>query len=405
MKIVFLAALICFTIRVGYAQTFISLQDAIETALKNNLLLKNEKLNSEYQQKIKWAAIDIPQTNLFGEFGQINSIYNDTKFGISQSVSFPTVYIKQIELQNQMYKTSILNIAANEKELKKQVSQSYYSLINLQEKKNILLQIDSLYKSVLMRTELRFNKGESNILEKITAETQRGQIQIELERLVIEIQALQLQFQLLLNSTTVLTPSLDEPKIILSSFLDSSQISNHPYLRVLDQRKQVGLVNTKLEKSRFLPNINIAYNNMSMKGTGADNQLYNASNRFSSLQFGVGIPLFFGPQNAKIRAAQISELISQNNYQTGLQNFSTQYKIRYNQYQNQWQTVKYYQQSALKNATIITKTAKQQFDLGNINYLEFIMLINNAISIQINYLQEIKNLNLNIIELNYLTSN
>ena len=84
-----------FSFQNANAQQPINLQTAIDTALKNNLTVKNEKLNAEYQKKLKAAAVDIPQTNLTGEYGQINSFYNDTKFGISQSISFPTVYAKQ----------------------------------------------------------------------------------------------------------------------------------------------------------------------------------------------------------------------------------------------------------------------------------------------------------------------
>ncbi len=159
------------------------MQAAIDTALKNNLQVKNEKLNAEYQQKLKAAAVDIPQTNLTGEYGQINSFYKDTKFGISQSISFPTVYAKQKSLQNETYKSSVLNIAVKEAELKKQVSEVFYLLVYFQQKQKILLKNDSVYASFLEKANLRFAKGETNVLEKTTAETQRGQIAIQLNQL------------------------------------------------------------------------------------------------------------------------------------------------------------------------------------------------------------------------------
>ena len=82
------------------AQTSISLSAAVDTALKNNLQVKNERLNAEYQKKLKAATIDIPQTSIIGEYGQFNSFYKDTKFGISQGISFPTVYAKQKSLRS-----------------------------------------------------------------------------------------------------------------------------------------------------------------------------------------------------------------------------------------------------------------------------------------------------------------
>jgi cobalt-zinc-cadmium resistance protein CzcA len=396
--------LMFFSFQNANAQTPINLKSAIDTALKNNLTVKNEKLNAEYQKKLKAAAVEIPQTNLIGEYGQINSFYKDTKFGIAQSMSFPTVYAKQKSLQNENYKSSVLNIAVKEAELKKQVSDVFYLLVYLQQKQNILLQNDSVYAAFLEKANLRFSKGETNILEKTTAETQRGQIAIQLNQLKNDIEIFQLQFQLLLNSTTVFVPSSENPKLNLTATLDTAAISKHPTLQVLQQQKQISLVNTQLERSKLLPHLNIGYNNISIQGTGADNVLYPKSARFNSVQFGVGVPLFFGSQKAKINSSKTLELISENNYQLGLQTLKTEYQIAYKQYQTESKTVKYFEEAALQNANTITKTANQQFTNGNINYLEWTMLINNAVSIQSNYADAVKNLNLSIIQLNYLTT-
>ena len=386
------------------AQTPINLQSAIDTALKNNLQVKNEKLNAEYQLKLKAAALDIPQTNLISEYGQINSFYKDTKFGISQSISFPIVYAKQKSLQNENYKSSVLNIVVKEVELKKQVSIVFYLLVYLQQKQKILLENDSVYSEFLEKANFRFEKGETNILEKTTAETQRGQISIQLNQLKNDIEIVQLQFQLLLNTTDEFIPSVENPKIIFVASLDTSTISMHPTLRFLQQQKQISLVNFQLEKSKLLPNLNFSYSNMSINGIGADNLFYNRTTRFNSVQFGIGVPLFFGAQKAKINSNKTLELISENNYRIGLQTLNTEYYTVFKKYQNQLQTIKYFEETALQNANTITKTANQQFANGDINYLEWTMLINNALSIQSNYIDAIKDLNQFIIQLNYLTS-
>lgn len=393
-----------FSVQNLNAQTPINLKGAIDTALKNNLTVKNEKLNAEYQQKLKAAVVDIPQTNLIGEYGQINSFYNDNKLGISQSISFPTVYVRQKSLQSEVYKSSLLNISLKEAELKRQVSEVFYLFVNLKQKQKILQRNDSMFTSFLEKANLRFAKGETNILEKTTAEIQRGQITIQLNQLNNDIDILQLKFQLLLNTSTVFIPSADNPKMIYSVLVDSSAISKHPTLLVFQQQKEISIAQTKLEKSKLLPNMNIGYSSMSMQGTGADNLFYNTSTRFNSIQFGLGVPLFFGSEKAKINSSKIFELINENNYQIGLQTLNAEYTTAFKQYQTQMQTVKYFEDTALQNATAIIKTANQQFANGGINYLEWTMLINNAVSIQSNYTDAVKELNQSIIQLNYLTS-
>ena len=403
-NIILFSALICAICGSAFPQSSITLQSAIDRALKNNLTVKNEKLNAEYQKKLKAAAVDIPHTNFTGEYGQINSFYKDTKFGIGQSISFPTVYAKQKSLQNENYKASVLNIALKEAELKKQVSEVFYQLIFLQQKKIILLKNDSVYAAFLEKANLRFTKGESNILEKATAETQRGQISIQLKQVQQDIEILQLQLQLLLNTETVYMPSAENPKMIFTATLDTSFVSKHPTMLILQQEKNVSLANIQLQKSKLLPDLHFGYGNMSIQGTGADNVLYPKSTRFSSVQFGVGVPLFFGSQSAKIKSAKLSELISENNFQIGLQSLKTEYQIAFKKYDTQLATVNYFEDTALQNANTITKTANQQFTNGDINYLEWTMLINNATTIQSNYTDAVNDLNQTIIQLNFLTS-
>lgn len=396
--------LVFFSFASANAQTSTTLDNAIQTALKNNLQVKNEKLNAEYQQKLKSAAVAIPQTAITAEYGQINSFYNDTKFGISQSINFPTVYAKQKTLQSENYKSTVLNVAVKEAELKKQVSELFYLLIYLQEKQKTLLQTDSLYSGFLEKANLRFTKGESNVLEKTTAETQRGQISIQLNELKTDLEIAQLQFQLVLNSETPLSPAADNPKINFAATLDTSLISKHPQIKALQQQNNVFKINTQLEKSKLLPNLNFGYSNQSIQGNGADNIFYPSSSRFNSFQFGIGVPIFFGSQKAKISSAKTLQSISENNYQIGLQNLKSEYQAAFKQYQTQLLTVNYFENKALPNAAIITKTANQQFTNGDINYLEWTMLINNATAIKSNYTDAIKQLNQTIIQLNYLTN-
>ena len=393
-----------FSLESTNAQQPISLQNAIDTALKNNLILKNDILFAEYQKKLKASSLDIPQTNITGEYGQINSFYNDTKFGISQSISFPTVYAKQKLLQRETYKNSVLNITAREAVVKRQVSEVFYMLIYFSEKEKILRGSDSLYTSFLEKANLRFSKGETNVLEKATAEALRGQIAIQLNRLKNDIENVQLQFQLLLNTKVVYLPYVDNPKLDFIETVDTLTFGNHPRLKVLQQQVQISLANTKLQNSKLFPDLTLGYNNQSIRGTGADNVLYERKYRFNSVHFGMEIPLFFGAQKGRIHSSKKLELIAENDYQIGLQILKSEYEAMFKNYQAHLKTVKYYEDTALKNAVTITKAASRQLENGDINYLDWIMLINNATGIQSSYIEAVQELNQTIIQLSYLNS-
>ena len=54
----------------------------------------------------------------------------------------------------------------------------------------------------------------------------------------------------------------------------------------------------------------------------------------------------------------------------------------------------------LKNADVITNTANKQFLNGDINYLEWVLLINQAVTIQSDYIEAVKNRNGSAVEIN-----
>ena len=58
----------------------------------------------------------------------------------------------------------------------------------------------------------------------------------------------------------------------------------------------------------------------------------------------------------------------------------------------------------MNNAQLIIETANQQFANGDINYIEWVMLTNQAIAIKNEYLNGVYNLNESIIQLNYLSN-
>lgn len=381
------------------AQTIISLDEAVQTALQNNRNLKNEKLRSDYAKAlIKTSNADIPQTAVTADYGQINSAYNDMKFGISQSIAFPTVYQKQKNLHSEEWKKSQLNVSLKEFELKKAVSQSYFQIVYWKDKEKLLNETLQLYTQFLDKASLRLKAGESNILEKTTASNQKSAIEIQLKQVQQEIKTLQLQFSWLLNSETEYLPLENSRPVLLLQ-----ENASHPLLHVLEQQKTVAGKQTEVEKSRLLPGLQIGYNLNSFKGMGPDDKLYSATPQFHSVMVGVGIPIFSGGQKARIHASKVAESIAENDWHNTEFALEKKQKQLKQMYQTNLEIINRYETDELKNADIITKTAQQQFINGEINYLEFVMLVNQAVLLKSNYADALLKLNESVVELNYIT--
>lgn len=143
---------------------------------------------------------------------------------------------------------------------------------------------------------------------------------------------------------------------------------------------------------------------MSMKGTGADDLIYTGSSRFQSAQVGLGIPLFYGAQRARIRSAKTNQLFQENNIQIGLKEIENEFSKAQSQYQMTKKTLEYYEEIGLKNANLISTTATKQFSNGEINYLEWVMLMNQSISLQNDYVNALYQFNESVAQLNYLST-
>ena len=385
------------------AQTPISLESAYEKAFKNNLNLKNGQLRIDYQVKIKKSYVVVDPMNVSGEVGQINSIYIDNKFSVNQTLRLPGFYNSQKQVLMEEWKNSMLNLDVQKWQLKREIALIYNELNYQNEKEKLLLRADSIYTNYYKRAELRLKKGESNILEKTTAENYRSQAEIQLANLKKDREVSLYQFNYLINDGTMYSNENSNFYETNAFNQELNYTGNPVVLKQLEQQKNIELAKLKAEKSKLLPTFNIGYNNSSMFGTGADDKFYERSARFHSGMVGVGIPLFNGAQKSLIEGQKINQLIAENNYELGSKSLKNQYMALFGEYEKLKSETDYYKSKGLKNAETIMKTANRLYYEGEINYLEWSILINQSLDIQNKLIDTQKMLNEKTIQLNNLT--
>lgn len=388
------------------AQKAISLPAAMDSALRNNAQLKNEQLKATYQQKLIETASLLPQTQLAAEWGNYNSAYADNRFSIGQTLQFPTVYTRQKNLLEQEWKQKKLSVSVKEAYIRKDVATVYYQMLYHQQKRALLLYADSLYSFYVEKAGRRLASGESDILEKTSAQNVVGNIRQQLQQLQLDEELLLIQLQVLMNTSDRYKPVSVQKELSFSvtSLADTSFLAAHPVMQSIRQQQQLAMASYELEKSKRLPNLSLNYNSTTIRGVGADNKLYDGSTRFGSVQLGVGIPVFGKAQKNMVEASRFSKQIAESNYQTGLQEIQAQYVSAVTQYLQHQKALQYYQAEAIPAAQVIAETASRQLLAGNIHYLEWVQLINQTIQIKSDYLEAGKRLNESIIQLQFLTA-
>lgn len=386
------------------AQQPISLSAAIDTAMKNSLTIKNQTLLIRYQQQLIKTSGARPMANLTGEIGQLNSAFTDNRIGISQSFSFPSVYAKQRNLLTLEAEQATLSATLKAAELRRTIAEVFDHFLYLKEKEKLILKSDSLFSRFLDKAKIRFKVGESNIMEKATAETQKAAVAFQLSQLRQEMETVLLQFGVLLNSENRFYPAGKIEKKKLTENVEAFEVDKNYTLKIYEHQNLISKALTKVEQSKLLPEISLGYFNTSMKGTGADDRYYNGNKRFQAAQVGIGIPIFRSAQKAKISAAKINEDIAISSFQQQKQQLELQLATVRKQYQYGLENVEQYEKTVLKNADLIMTTANKQFVNGEINYLEWGMLINQSVTIRSNYLDLVKTLNQAVVQWNYLNA-
>lgn len=404
MKNKFLKITMFLIFGIGFSQTPISLEIAIDKAFKNNLNIKSGTLRIDYQNKMQKSAVIIDPLNISAEIGQMNSFYVDNKFSVSQTIRLPKFYNAQKTVLMEEYKNSLLHLDLQKWQLKREISLIYNELNYLDGKKKLLKKADSIFTQYFQRADLRLKKGESNLLEKATAENLRSQAEMQLKSLEKDREISIQKLSFLINDGTFYQNENANYGILNLENLNTEYAGNPLVLKQLEQEKNIQNAKLQTEKAKLNPTFNIGYNNMSMYGNGADNKFYERSARFHSGMIGVGLPIFNSAQKSVIEAQKVNQQIAENNYQLGLLNLKNQYLQNLGQFQKLNNEISYYQKTGLQNSESILKTANNQYFNGEINYLEWTLLVTQAFEIQNKYIDRLKETNDKIIEINSLKS-
>ncbi|MBP7184532.1 MAG: CusA/CzcA family heavy metal efflux RND transporter [Saprospiraceae bacterium] len=390
--------LIFFGGNLAFAQQKLSLDDAIQKALANNLVIKKEKLSVEYSNQMINTARSFSPTNVSTELGQINSFYFDNKFNVGQNFKLNKVYNAQKKLYQQESKAARINLSLSERELRKVISSSFYNLKFLEEKKKVLLRSDTLYKQMLIKAEQRLNMGESNVLEKNTIILQKSFIDVSLMQIEkekdIEIQ----QLSYYLNEDML--PNLEQLplKMLTVTLQDTSFFYNHPMLQLKNQLIEISRAKTEVERTSLLPEFMVNYSNMSLRNHAEETGI----KRFHSVQLGLAIPLVRKNIKHKILASQLNESIAEAefmNEKKQMENYIATYLI---ELQHQRQIINIFESQTLKSSQLAKDIAYTQYNNGEINYLELAMVNKNALDTELSYLDAIKNYNDIILLMNFL---
>ncbi|QRR00578.1 CusA/CzcA family heavy metal efflux RND transporter [Dyadobacter sandarakinus] len=386
-----------------HAQTrIVSIEEAVEKAVQQNQQVQGSRLAQRAAEQLRSSSFDMPKTLVSADYGKFNSNYQDSRIGISQTFSWPAVYSSQRKVLQSDYLAAQAQVRLTEQDVRARTRELFYEYAVLKEKERLLMYSDSIFGLLQRRSELRFQKGETNVLERTTAATQQQQIANQLELLQKDLAIVLREFNLVLGGGEERIPGIVSPKINLPVTTADTTAAHLPAVELAGLQTQALFFRYKTEKARQLPDITLGYNNQSLRGyqtIGGQDVYFGPGKRFSYVNAGISIPLFFKAQSARAAAAKTDYERGRKQAEWVERQTQAGLRIAAGQVEKFTLNLQYYETRALENATVILTTADRQFQAGEIDYLQWVILAGQAISIRNEYVNALGAYNQAVIQL------
>jgi cobalt-zinc-cadmium resistance protein CzcA len=237
----------------------------------------------------------------------------------------------------------------------------------------------------------RFELGETNYLEKITAVSRQKQIQIKLEQAKQDVVLGYMNLIKMVQVEDSLTIALATQKKVE---LSPTEVDKSIELKYYQNKVDLFDIQHSYEKQLLLPDLSLSY----FVGSNS-----NLNENLFGYFLGLKIPLLFFGQSSKIKASSIARDIAVEQSREFEIQLNVQYSSLYARLTKQEKVLKYYEDEGTDLSDEILKTATLSFKNGEINHFEYILSLEKAYDIKLDYLSSLNEYNQTVIAINYLT--
>jgi heavy metal efflux system protein len=365
----------------------------IAKALENSKGIKAAQLQLDKSKANINNAYSFDKTNVYYSYDQNNLALNNQPlkvFGIQQRFAFPTVYGAQKSVYSAEYEKEKASFEIQKNKLILHISNAYYQIVYLQHQENLYRYLDSLYQNFSKASNRKFELGETNYLEKITAQAKFRRISTTLSQIENDKKAQYEILQSLVPSEEklVITKNQIEPINNITNETSKSLYSSYLESVTKNYKNQISL-----QKQHWLPDINLDY--FQGKNTGLSQSLY-------GFQVGVGIPLFYFGNKAKSKVAQLELQSWEQQKQNEEQKIDKYISQKINELAKYQEAINYYNQYGKKLSEEIIKVGNRSYNQGEIDFFQYIQSLENATGIQVDYLDNVLQYNKTQLDLQYL---
>ena len=373
----------------------LTLEEALTLAEKQNPRLQASQKRLESVQAMTGTAWNLGRTEVYHAQDQNdiaeNGVFNRV-WGIRQGLEFPSVYATQKNYLKAGQRQEEARLELDVRALKKEVSSAFVQAQYWMELEKRFDYLDSLYISFARAAARRLEMGDATLLEKLTAESKQKEIGLRKSEAQSEKKKALIQLASLIQWEGEGELTISSKPVILAN---ANSQEGHPGISWYEAGKQQALFQTRVEQQAFLPDVKVNL----FRGTN----LAAGSKIYPGFEVGLGIPLFFGAQSAKVKS---SKSLQQQwdweavNFQSRLESQSRALQSTLAQ---QLSVIQYYEMEGKQLGDQLREQAIRSFAEGEIDFIQYVQLIENSQSLDLQYLQAKRDYLLNQLELIYFT--
>lgn len=401
-----------------YAQDYdvsaISLQEAVDIAVENNLTLKRSQLNQLNNEaalmesrgqrlpsfstsasgRFNWGRSINPVTNLF-EARRIGNI------NVSANANVPIFAGNQINNSVQQAKVNVeagrYNVAATQNDITLNVINLFVNVVFAKEQVSVAASQLETSSTQLARTSSLVSAGSLPLSEKLDMEAQRATSELELinARNNLRIAKLNLSQQLLIPFSEELDVSVPDLEVddyplenVSANEIYKIAVGTMPEVKAAELSIESAEYGVKIAKGAFYPTLGLGgnlFSNYVDQATFGSPESFNtqiSNNLSQALGLNLNIPIFSNFRNkASLQRARVQRSLSE------VQSLEVKNQLRQDietSYTNAYAARQSYQASLTRVASLeeAFRMAQQRFDVGALNSVDFQVAQNNLFSAQ-----------------------
>jgi len=405
MKNLFRAILIMICqLSLAYAQEThsLSLEQAKKITLRNNPFYHIKRRNVDFQRGMYWAEMTPENPEIGIEVEEVPKArsyanYGEKRLFFSQSLDFPTNYIFRHKLLRAEIQQSYFDLKQFERELIFQVKDAYYTMLLRQKLVELARQNLSLSRDFFDRAKQSYELGDSDRLTMLKAKVNLGEAQRRLNSMQKDLAVAESVLREVLGlkkndlSKIVLLDSIPD-KIKTIAYEDLRKyLPDHPAIRAAQSFRTSSLNARRLAYAGFLPRLSLSFFNQEI-----DNADYKGG------EISLSFPLWLLGQKGRIQSAR-AQLGMATQFLTAEQlRLQREFNEAVAKLEKAANEVVLYQSSLLSEAEEVFRIARESYRVGEIGYLQFIDAQQTLIQTRADYLQSLRNYQIEIAHLEKL---